>query len=80
VKRRKLLLSTKNREAWTLFSVKLGCSDPLQARWLTPALRVPSGTASRPHHFSLLPSKDQNGGSIKNGAARRPGFRMIFAG
>jgi hypothetical protein len=39
VKRHKLLLSTKNREAWTLFSAKLGYSDPLQAQGLTPALR-----------------------------------------
>jgi len=39
VKRRKLLFSPKNREAWPLFLSKAGYSDHLQARWLTPALR-----------------------------------------
>jgi hypothetical protein len=38
VKRRKLLLSTKNREAWSP-SQQSGYSDHLQARWLNPAFR-----------------------------------------
>jgi len=33
-----------------------------------------------PRIIFLLPSKDQNGGSIKNGAGRRCSFRLIFAG
>ena len=38
MKRRELLFSTKNREAWSLF-LATGYWDHLQARRLTPALR-----------------------------------------
>jgi hypothetical protein len=63
VKRRKLLLSTKNRAAWTLFSAKLGYSDPLHARWLTPALRdgadlessVTGAEAEAPAYYQGVP-------------------------
>jgi hypothetical protein len=39
VKRRKLLLSAKDREAWSLFLSKAGYSDHLRARRVTPPLR-----------------------------------------
>ena len=38
MKRRKIMFSTKNREAWSLF-LATGYWDHLQARRLTPALR-----------------------------------------
>ena len=39
MKRRKLLLSTKNPASLVAFLSKAAYSDHLQARWLTPALR-----------------------------------------
>jgi len=36
--------------------------------------------ALAPRTIFLPASKDQDGGSIKDGAGRRRGFRLIFAG
>jgi len=49
---------------------------------LTLCKSVASTTSSwrAPHTIFLLPSKDQNGGSLKDGAGRRLGLRTIFAG
>jgi hypothetical protein len=78
--------SPRARSAWAILldrSAVIGKCPNSKASLRDAMFSVPSltyGRKQRPRTIFLLASKDQIGRSIKDGAGRRCGFRVIFAG